>query len=203
MALGNAMGLSAKSLKPETVQQLFGSMDGFKDVSPFIGKGVKQFKMKGLYGHQTQSALVVSDCLLKNKKVDPKKISQLLLKMAATGPEHYFGAFRHPGKGFFQSVSRINEEPPRIPEHDMADATFLSMGIPAGLFHRERPEVGIHLNIAIGLMMSRNLCEITVLTLTGYLASRFLQLESGNNSDALNETEIILRDAEIFCQKID
>ena len=70
MALGNAMGLSAKSLKPETVQQLFGSMDNFKDVSPFIGKGVKQFKMKGLYGHQTQSALVVSDCLLKNKKVD-------------------------------------------------------------------------------------------------------------------------------------
>ena len=43
MALGNAMGLSAKSLKPETVQQLFGSMDNFKDVSPFIGKGVKQF----------------------------------------------------------------------------------------------------------------------------------------------------------------
>ena len=203
MALGNAMGLSAKSLKPETVQQLFGSMDNFKDVSPFIGKGVKQFKMKGLYGHQTQSALVVSDCLLKNKKVDPKKISQLLLKMAANGPERYFGIFRHPGKGFFQSVSHINEEPPRIPEHDMADATFLSMGIPAGLFHRERPEVGIHLNIAIGLMMSRNLCEITGLTLTGYLASRLLQLESGNNSDALNQTEIILRDAEIFCQKIE
>ena len=36
MALGNAMGLSAKSLKPETIQQLFGSMDGFKDVIPYI-----------------------------------------------------------------------------------------------------------------------------------------------------------------------
>ena len=141
--------------------------------------------------------------LLKNKKVDSKKVSQLLLKMAANGPERYFGIFRHSGKGFSQSVSHINEEPPRIPEHDIADATFLSMGIPAGLFHRERPEVGIHLNIAIGLMMSRNLCEITGLTLTGYLASRFLQLESGNNSDALNQTKIILRDAEIFCQKIE
>ena len=61
MALGDAMGRSAKSLKPETIQQLFGSMDGFKDVIPYIGKGVKQFKMKGLYGSQTQSALVISD----------------------------------------------------------------------------------------------------------------------------------------------
>ena len=44
MALGNAMGLSAKSLKPETIRQLFNSMDDFKDVSPFIGRGVKNLK---------------------------------------------------------------------------------------------------------------------------------------------------------------
>ena len=60
--------LSAKSMKPETVRQLFGSMDGFKDVRPFIGKGIKRFKMQGLYGGQTQSALVIADSLLKNKK---------------------------------------------------------------------------------------------------------------------------------------
>ena len=57
MAIGDAMGLSAKSMKPETVKQLFGSMNSFKDVSPFIDKGVKRFKMKGLYGIQTQSSL--------------------------------------------------------------------------------------------------------------------------------------------------
>ena len=203
MALGNAMGLSAKSLKPETVRQLFGSMDDFKDVSPFIGKGVKKFKMKGLYGCQTQSALVITDCLLKNKKVDPRKITQLLLKMTTNGPEHYFGTFRHPGKEFFQSVSGLTKELPHIPEHKMADASFFSMGIPAGLLHRDKPEVGIHLNTAIGLMMSRNLCEITGLALTGYFASKLLQLESENNAEALNQTEIVLRDAEIFCQKIE
>jgi ADP-ribosylglycohydrolase len=204
MALGNAMGLSSKSLKPETIRQLFSSMDDFKDVSPFIGKGIKKFKMKGLYGYQAQSALAIGDSLLKNKKkADPRKISQLLLKMTTNGPEHYFGTFRHPGKGFYQSVDSLTEEFPRIPEHDIADASFLSMGIPAGLLHRERPEAGLHSNITIGLMMSRNLCEITGLALTGYIASRLLQLEHGHNSDDLNGTEMVLKDAEIFCQKIE
>jgi ADP-ribosylglycohydrolase len=204
MALGNAMGLSAKSLKPETIRQLFGSMNDFKDVSPFIGKGVKQFKMKGLYGYQAQSALVIGDCLLKNnKKTDSRKISQLLLKMTKNGPEHYFGAFRRPGKGFYQSVNDLSNELPPVPEHNMADATFLSMGIPAGLLHREKPEMGIHSNITIGLMMSRNLCEITGLALTGFLASRLLQLEREDSSDGLSQTEMVLRDAEIFCQKVE
>ena len=203
MALGDAIGLSAKSLKPETIRQLFGSIDGFKDVSPFIGKGIKHFKMKGLYGYQTQSALIISDSLLKSKRIDPSKISQLLLKMTTNGPEYYFGTFRRPGKGFFESVSHLIEESPRIPEHNIANATFLSMGIPAGLLHRERPELGINLNIDIGLMMSRNLCEITGLALTGYLASKLLKLEPENNKDTLNQAEIILKDAEIFCQKIE
>ncbi|MBT7521014.1 MAG: hypothetical protein HN646_01945, partial [Nitrospina sp.] len=64
MAVGNAMGMSVKSLKPETILQLFGPINEFKDVSSFIGKGIKHFKMRGLYGCQTQSALVIGDCLL-------------------------------------------------------------------------------------------------------------------------------------------
>ncbi|SVC93111.1 uncharacterized protein METZ01_LOCUS345965, partial [marine metagenome] len=76
MAVGDAMGLSAKSMKPETVRQLFGSMDGFKDVRPFIGKGIKRFKMQGLYGRQTQSALAIADGLLINKKWETSEISQ-------------------------------------------------------------------------------------------------------------------------------
>ena len=64
MALGDAMGLPAKSMKPETIQQLFGAMNGFKEVRPFIGKGVKRFKMQGLYGIQTQGSLVIADLSL-------------------------------------------------------------------------------------------------------------------------------------------
>ena len=41
MALGDAMGLSAKSMKAETVQQLFGSMDSFKE--RFAAAGATRF----------------------------------------------------------------------------------------------------------------------------------------------------------------
>ena len=203
MAVGDAMGLSAKSMKPETVRQLFGSMDGFKDVGPFIGKGIKRFKMQGLYGGQTQSALVIADSLLKNKKAVDHKISELLLKLGSNGPDHYFGVYRHPTKGFSQSVDSLKENPPRSPEHNRADAAFLTMGIPASLLHRDRPEIGMNLNIDIGLMMSRNLCEVTGLALTGYLASRFLLLASGSHSEAMVEAEKILIAAENFCQRIE
>ncbi|MDP6336189.1 MAG: ADP-ribosylglycohydrolase family protein [Nitrospinaceae bacterium] len=203
MAVGDAMGLAAKSIKPETVRQLFGAMDSFKDVRPFIGKGIKRFTMQGLYGGLTQSSLVIADCLLKNKKGGVSEISQLLLKLSAGGPEHYFGVYRRPEKGFYKSICALKEKPPRAVEHDQADAAFLTMGIPAGIIHRDRPEAGIRLNVDIGLLLSRNLCEVTGLALTGYLASRFLSLELGNAEGPVAEAEQILTDAEEFCQKVE
>ena len=202
MAVGDAMGLAAKSIKPETVRQLFGSMDSYKDVRPFIGKGIKQFKMEGLYGGLTQSALVIADSLLKDKKGGASEISRLFIKLSANGPEHYFGVYRRPGKGFYESINSLMEEPPRITEHNQADATFLAMGIPAGLLHRDRPEMGVRLNVEIGLLMSRNLCEVTGLALTGYLASRFLALQP-EKEGAAAQAEQVLNDAEEFCQKIE
>ena len=203
MAVGDAMGLSAKSMKPETVRQLFGSMDGFKDVRPFIGKGIKRFKMQGLYGRQTQGALAIADGLLINKKWETSEISQLLIKLSTSGPDHYFGVYRHPEKEFSQSIDALVYEPSRIAEHNRADATFLAMGIPASLLHRDRPEAGIHINIDIGLMVSRNLCEITGLALSGYLASRLLLLEPRSDGAAVAQAEQVLTDAEKFCQKVE
>ena len=203
MAVGDAMGLAAKSIKPETVRQLFRSMDGFKDVRPFIGKGIKRFKMQGLYGSLTQSALVIADSLLKNKRGESTEIPQLLIKLSTNGPDYYFGVYRRPGKGFYKSVGSLMGEPLRVAEHYHADATFLAMGIPAGLLHRNRPDVGVRLNVDIGLLMSRNLCEVTGLALTGYLASRLLSLQLKSESAAEIQTEQVLNDSEEFCQKIE
>ena len=201
MAVGDAMGLPAKSIKPETIRQLFGSVDTYKDVSPFIGKGIKRFKMQGLYGRQTQSALVIADSLLKNKKLKISEISDLLIKLSSNGPDHYFGVYRHAEKGFSQSVYSLIEEPPRMPSHNQADATFLTMGVPGSLLRRDRPEIGMRMNIDIGLTISRNLCEVTGLALTGYLASRFLLLKPGNHPEAIAGTEKVLIDAEKFLSK--
>ena len=202
MALGDAMGLSAKSMKPETIQQLFGSMNSFKDVRPFIGKGVKRFKMQGLYGIQTQGSLVIADCLLKNRKWNEEKTTEFMTKLSTGGPEYYWGVYRRPDKKFSQSINSLKDTVPRAADHNPADATFLTMGIPAGLIHRDRPEIGISLNINIGLMMSRNLCEITGLALTGYLVSRFLLLKP-EREEAVHQTEEVLINAEEFCQRIE
>jgi len=202
MAIGDAMGLSAKSMKPETVKQLFGAMNSFKDVSPFIDKGVKRFKMKGLYGIQTQSSLVIADILLKNKKLSTKKIAELLIELSVGGPEYYFGVYRHSDKSFSQLIDSLKEKQSQAIEHNQADATFLTMGIPAGLLHRGQPEMGTFLNIGIGLIMSRNLCEVTGLAITGYLVSRLLLLEPGIEESSLH-TEQILIDVEEYCHKIE
>ena len=50
MAVGDAMGRPAKGLKPAAIRQIFGTMDSFKDVRPIIGKGIKGYRMQGLYG---------------------------------------------------------------------------------------------------------------------------------------------------------
>lgn len=202
MAVGDAMGLAARGIKPETVRQLFGAMDGFKDVRLFMDKGIKRFTMQGLYGGQTQNALAITDSLLTNKKGGAEAISQLLLKLSVGGPEHYFGVYRRPEKGFYQSIGSLMEEPSRKAEHNRADATFLTMGIPAGLIHRDRPEAGIRLNVDIGLLMSRNLCEVTGLALSGYLASRLLPLEPGDGGPVAGAEQVLI-DAEELCQKVE
>ena len=202
MAVGDAMGLSAKSMKPETIQQLFGSMNSFKDVRPFIGKGIKRFKMQGLYGIQTQGSLVIADCLLQNRKWNAEKTTEFMTKLSVGGPEYYWGVYRRPDKNFSQSINSLKDTVPRVVDHNPADATFLTMGIPAGLIHKDRPEIGISLNINIGLMMSRNLCEITGLALTGYLVSRFLFLEP-KSEEPVHQAEQVLINAEEFCQKIE
>ncbi|KMP12698.1 hypothetical protein UR09_00460 [Candidatus Nitromaritima sp. SCGC AAA799-A02] len=205
MAVGDAMGLAVRGLKPETVRQLFGAMDGFKDVRPFLGKGIKRFSMQGLYGIQTQSALVIADCLLKNKSGRVKKdILELWVRLSAGGPEHYLGVYRRPESGFSKAIGSLMESSSaRVAEHDRSDASFSAMGIPVGLIYRDRTEEAIGLSVEIGLLMSRNLCEVTGVALAGYLAGRLLLLDPGEGDSPLteNDAERVLFDAEELCRK--
>jgi ADP-ribosylglycohydrolase len=111
MAIGDALGQSVKGLKPETVKQYFKKVDGYHDVRPYIGKGIKQYRMAGLYGVQTQRALAVCDSLLKTKKPNGEDLSDLLVRMSAHGPENYFGMFRRPEGCFYKSVQDLPNRP--------------------------------------------------------------------------------------------
>ena len=68
MAIGDAMGRGVNGLKPEAIRQIFGVIDDYKDVRKAVGKGIKDYRMQGLYGAPVQCALAVCDGLLRNKK---------------------------------------------------------------------------------------------------------------------------------------
>ena len=94
MAVGDAMGRAVNGLKPEAIRQIFGEIEDYKDVRNIIGKGIKRYRMQGLYGAPTQCALAVCDGVLTNKK---KFLDETVLNfqnLSQGGAENYFGVFR-------------------------------------------------------------------------------------------------------------
>lgn len=190
MATGDAMGMAVKGLKPETVKQCFRAMDDFKDVRKFIGKGVKRYRMKGLYGAQTQRALAVCDSILKNKKLDAVRFSELLLELAAGGPESYYGAFRHVEGGFYQTLESFPGRESLIPaDQNHAGGSYPSLAIPIALFHqKESPEM-IRQCLEAGLLLSRNPMEVIGTALAGHLTTCFVSLEPPEDGEGLAEEQ--------------
>jgi ADP-ribosylglycohydrolase len=198
--------MAVKGLKPETVKQCFGSMDDFKDVRKFIGKGVKRYRMQGLYGVITQRALAVLDSILKNKKATAKEIAGLFLELAASGPENYYGSFRHAEGGFYQAVESFRGREPLVPaDQNHAGGSYPTMAIPIALFHqRESPEM-IRQCLETGLMLSGNPMEVIATALTGHLTMGFLALEPDEEGDGLGQEKSrqILEDAVNACERIE
>jgi ADP-ribosylglycohydrolase len=204
MAIGDALGMAVKGLKPETVKQCFGSMDDFKDVRQFIGKGVKRYRMKGLYGITTQRALAVVDIILKTKKAQSGAISDLLQKLATNGPESYFGSFRQAEAGFFHAVESFPGKEPLLPaDQNHAGGSYPPLAIPIALFHqRESPEM-IRQCLETGLLLSRNPMEIIGTALVGSLTTHFLALEPDADGEVLAPeiSRQILEDAVSACER--
>jgi ADP-ribosylglycohydrolase len=191
MAVGDAMGLAAKGLKPETVKQCFGPMDDYKDVRKFLGKGIKQYRMKGLYGVQTQSALAVCDCVLKNKKANVAEISSLFLQLAANGPENYLGVFRHADGPFYRAVESLSGRVPLLPtDQNHAGCYYPSLAVPLALFHQKPSDELIRQCMDTCLLMNRNPMEVIGSALTGYLVTCFLSLDL-QEGEGLTEKETL------------
>ena len=206
MAVGDALGMAVKGLKPETVKQCFGSMDDFKDVRQFIGKGVKRYRMQGLYGVQTQRALAVSDAILKNKKATVEEISGLFLKLAESGPENYYGSFRHAEAGFYQAVESFKGREPLIPaDQNHAGGSYPALAIPIALFHQRESSEMIRQCLETGLLLSCNPMEIIATALVGTLTTGFLALEPDEDGEGLGQEKSrqVLEDAVNACERIE
>jgi len=190
MAIGDALGQSVKGLKPETVKQYFKQVDKYHDVRPFIGKGIKQYRMAGLYGVQTQRALAVCDSLLKTKKPNGEDLSDLLVRLSAHGPENYFGVFRRPEGCFYKSVQDLpNRSEPLQADQASAYACYFSMVVPLSLYQQRPSKTLMQYCIEAALLLSRHPWEVVGAAVTGFITVRLLNEEGlPDGSALLNET---------------
>jgi len=185
LAIGDAMGASVKGLKPETIKQLFKNVDRYLDVKPHLGKGVKRYRMRGLYGAQTQLALCVGDSLLEDKKSAVRGIADRLTALSAGGPEGEFGVFRRPEGIFVRSVESLKNNEELLPSELSTQAcNFAVMGIPSALFYKKPSTTLKRLWLESGLMMSRNNWEIAAVAAAGLVAMRCLQWNPGQWPDS-------------------
>ncbi len=195
MAIGDALGQSVKGLKPETVKQYFKQVDRYHDVRPYIGKGIKQYRMAGLYGVQTQRALAVCDSLLKTKKPNGEDLSDLLVRLSAHGPENYFGMFRRPEGCFYKSVKDLpNRSEPLQADQASAYACYFSMAIPLALYQQRPSKTLMQYCIDAALLLSRHPWEVVGSAVTGFITARLL------NEEGLPEGAALLKEAAEFCE---
>jgi ADP-ribosyl-[dinitrogen reductase] hydrolase len=182
LAVGDAMGSAVKGVKPEAVKQLFKQVDGYLDVKPHLGKGVKRYRMRGLYGAQTQLALAVCDSLLEDKKSGVQGIADRLQVLSQGGSEGEFGVFRRPEGNLVRAVEALRNGVDLLPaEASSRDCNFAVMGIPSALFYKKSSTTLDRFWLESGLMMSRNVWEISAVGVVGLVTLRCLQWEPGQN----------------------
>jgi ADP-ribosylglycohydrolase len=203
MAVGDAMGRPAKGLKSAAVQQIFGAMDDFKDVRPIMGKGIKNYRMQGLYGAPTQCALAVGDALLENKKQFLQKSVKNFQELAKAGPEGYFGIYRNHSPCLWRAVDLLEDE--LISEQNSSTSLFVNLAVPLALFQGKWSKTLAGQCFDVCLLMSQNRFEVVGTVLTGFLVTRFLASCPEDNPlaplDILQEAEEICRQAETEYQQ--
>ena len=199
MAVGDAMGRAANGLKPAAIRQIFRVMDDFKDVRPILGKGIKNYRMKGLYGAPTQCALAVGDALLDNKKQFLQGSVKNFQELAKAGPEGYFGIYRNHSSCLWRAVDLLDDlEQGQVSEQSSSTSLFTTFAVPLALYQGKWSKTLARQCFDACLLMSRNRFEVVGAVLTGFLVTRFLIL---NPEEITQASGNILREAEEVCQQ--
>lgn len=199
MAVGDAMGRACKGLKPAAIRQIFGPMDDFKDVRSIMGKGITNYRMKGLYGVPTQCALALGYALLENKKKYLEGSIKNFQELAKSGPEGYFGIYRTHSSCLWRAIDLLDDlEDGQISEQSSSSSLFTILAIPLALFQSRWSKTLAKQCFEACLLMSRNRFEVVGTVVTGFLITRFLSLSPAEISSASID---ILREAEEVCQQ--
>jgi ADP-ribosylglycohydrolase len=196
MAVGDAMGRAVNGLKPEAIGQIFGAVDDYKDVKKVVGKGIKRYRMKGLYGAPTQCALAVCDGVLINKKKFLEETLKNIQSLSKGGPENHFGVFRSSESCLWKAVDLLDEQPTEPTPQSSATAMFASLSIPLALFHKKWSKTLATQCLDLALLFSRHPQEVVGTVLNGFLVTRFLALQE---DELLSQGKEILQEAADIC----
>jgi len=197
MAVGDAMGRAVKGMKPETIRQIFGTIEDYKDARNIIGKGTKNYRMQGLYGAPTQCALAVCDGILKNKKKFIEETVHNFKSLSNGGPENYFGAFRSSENYLWKAVGLLDDRllTERTPLSS-ATGLFTSFSVPLALFYKNWSKTLASQCFQLAMVFSSHPLEIVGSVLNGFLVTRFLSMEEG---ELVQKRKEILQEAVEVC----
>ena len=196
MAIGDAMGRAVNGLKPEAIGQIFGAVDDYKDVKKVVGKGIKRYRMKGLYGAPTQCALAVCDGVLTDKKKFLEGTLRNIQSLSKGGPENHFGVFRSSESCLWKAVDLLDEQPTEPTPQSSATALFASLSIPLALFHKKWSKTLATQCLDLALMFSSHPQEVVGTVLNGFLVTRFLALQE---DELISQGKEILQEAAEIC----
>ncbi len=175
MTVGDALGQSVKGLKPETIKQYFKKVDDFKDVRPYLGKGIKRYRMQGLYGAQTQLALAVCDVLLNKRKFNSEDLVTQLIKMGISGPEGYFGVFRRPDRALFSAIQSMpNRNKGENSENGFAFGSCFPLAVPIALYQQRNTTTLLKTCIEAAMLISIHPWEVIGTALNGFICTKLL-----------------------------
>ena len=199
MAIGDAMGRAVNGLKPEAIRQIFGTIEEYKDIRNIIGKGIKHYRMQGLYGAPTQCALAVCDGVLANKKKFVEETTINFQSLMKGGPENYFGLFRSSESCLWKAVDSLADRPLAEPNLQCsATSIFVFLSVPLALFHKRWSKTLAGQCFQLGLTFSSHPLEIVGTVLNGFLVTQFLNLQKGN---LVSKRKEILQEAAEICAK--
>jgi ADP-ribosylglycohydrolase len=201
MAVGDAMGRAVSGLKPEAIGQIFGAIEDYKDVKKVVGKGIKRYRMKGLYGAPTQCALAVCDGVLTNKKKFLEETLRNIQSLSKGGPENHFGVFRSSESCLWKAVDLFEDQLIAEPTpQSSATALFTSLSVPLALFHKKWSKTLAAQCLDLALTFSSHPQEVVGTVLNGFLVTQFLTLQE---DELISKRKEILQESAEICVQIE
>ncbi len=204
MTMGDALGQSVKGLKPETIQQYYKKVDDYKDIRPYIGKGIKRYRMQGLYGAQTQLALSVCEVLLNKRKFNNEDLVTQFIKMGVSGPEGYFGVFRRPDRTLFAAIQSMpGRDKDEISENRFAFGSCFPLAVPIALYQQRNTTTLLKTSVAAAMLFSTHPWEVIGTALNGFICAKLLNqpyIEINDGSPSFNVSEFLSEIIQ-FCEE--